>query len=617
MPGRISNDFIARLQQRASIADIIGRHIDLRPAGRGNFKGLCPFHGEKTPSFSVSVDKNLFHCFGCGVGGNTLSFVMQYEHCDFLEAVERLAGYCGLQVEYEQGSGADRIRPQGPLYQLLQRATTYYQRQLRRHAERALAIDYLKHRGMRGETARLFGIGFAPEHWDGLLQSLGGQDPKQRQLLEEAGLIKGSSSSSERYYDRLRRRIVFPIRDMRGRVVGFGGRSLPDAAADEPKYLNSPETELFHKGTLLYGLYEALQPRPRPESLMLVEGYMDVVMCHQHGVGNAVATMGTAATREHLELAFRFVNSLFFCFDGDEAGRKAATRVLPSALGAMRDGRSIRFLFLPQGEDPDSLICARGADALRSMLKEQARPLSEFLFAHLKQDLALDTAEGRATLIAKAKPYLAELHSSNFRLQLLRQLAGEADMDEGELQRQLPAKAPYEPQPVADDPQPVAGKQREESRRSAPPQQPFRQTPQKSRIPSDLLQRLCALVLRYPVLATAIPEDCLLPDDNSWYPLLDQLRERLAEHPHNSSGRLLGSMVEDPLYGDCENLLSLVQPEDEQKCAEEFKDGIVRVHAKHRRQLENQELAAAKDDKEKLEVVKEEIRRRSQSGAVD
>ena len=607
MPGRISNDFIARLQQRASIADIIGRHIDLRPAGRGNFKGLCPFHGEKTPSFSVNVDKNLFHCFGCGVGGNTLSFVMQYEHCDFPEAVERLAGYCGLQVEYEQGGGTDRVRPRGPLYQLLQQAAKYYQRQLRRHPDRALAVDYLKHRGMRGETARRFGVGYAPEHWDGLLQSLGGQDPKQRQLLEEAGLIKGSSSSSERYYDRLRRRIVFPIRDMRGRVVGFGGRSLPDAAADEPKYLNSPETELFHKGTLLYGLYEALQPRPRPESLMLVEGYMDVVMCHQHGVGNAVATMGTAATQEHLELAFRFVNSLFFCFDGDEAGRKAATRVLPSALGAMRDGRSIRFLFLPQGEDPDSLICARGADALRSMLKEQARPLSEFLFAHLKQDLALDSAEGRATLIAKAKPYLKEMHSSNFRLQLLRQLAGEAGADESELQRQLPGKA-------ADEPPTVADEQREEPRHAAPPQQPFRKTPQKSRIPPDNLQWLSALLLRYPVLATEIPQDCPLPNDNPWYPLLQRLRERLAEHPHNSPGRLLGSMVGDPLYEDCLSLSALALPDDEQKCTEEFKGLIAKVHARHRQRLETQALTETTDHDKKTNMLAEKIRRRAKSG---
>ena len=604
MPGRISNDFIARLQQRASIADIIGRHIDLRPAGRGNFKGLCPFHGEKTPSFSVSVDKNLFHCFGCGVGGNTLSFVMQYEHCDFLEAVERLAGYCGLQVEYEQGSGTDRVRPRGPLYQLLQRATKYYQRQLRRHAERALAIDYLKHRGMRGETARSFGIGYAPQHWDGLLQALGGQNLKQRQLLEDAGLI-GSSSSSERYYDRLRRRIIFPIRDMHGRVVGFGGRSLPDAAAGEPKYLNSPETELFHKGTLLYGLYEALQPRPRPESLVLVEGYMDVVMCHQHGVTNAVATMGTAATREHLELAFRYVNSLFFCFDGDEAGRNAATRVLQPALGAMRDGRSIRFLFLPPGEDPDSLICARGADTLRSMLKEQARPLSEFLLAHLKQDLALDSAEGRATLIATAKPYVGELHSSNFYGQLLRQLAGETNMDEDELQRQLPAKAPYEPPPVADE-------QQEEPRRTTPSQRTY-----QSSKGTDPLKRLCALLLRYPVLAAEIPEDCPLPDDNSWYPLLQRLRERLAEHPHNSSGRLLGSLAEDPLYEDCLDLLSLELPEDEQKCTEEFKDGIAKVHAEHYGRLENQELAAATDDEQKLKILAAKAQRRAKSGTAN
>ncbi len=404
MPGPIPQHFIDELLSRADIVEIVGRRVPLKKAGR-EFQACCPFHSEKTPSFTVSPSKQFYHCFGCGAHGSALGFLMEYDRLSFPEAVEELASSLGLEVPHEASfeQGPDHR----PLYDKLEEAARHFARQLRQHPDAPRAVDYLRGRGVSGEVAARFGLGFAPPGWDGLLLALG-RDDAAVQRLREAGLI---TEQDGKRYDRLRDRIVFPIRDTRGRVVGFGGRLLGDG---KPKYLNSPETAVFHKGRELYGLYEARQMEAHPKRLLVVEGYMDVVALAQFGIGNAVATLGTATTREHLEKLYRATPEIAFCFDGDRAGRDAAWKALETVLPLMRDGRQARFLFLPEGEDPDSLVRQTGAAAFGD-LTEQALPLSEFLFQRLAAQVDMQSLDGRARLGEIAKPLLERLPGGMFR----------------------------------------------------------------------------------------------------------------------------------------------------------------------------------------------------------
>ncbi len=366
MPGAIPQHFIDELLSRADIVEIIGRRVPLKKAGR-EFQACCPFHNEKTPSFTVSPTKQFYHCFGCGAHGSALSFMMEYDRLSFPEAVEELATSMGLEVPREAGfaQGPDHR----PLFDILERAAAYFAQQLRQHAQAAQAVEYLRGRGVSGEVAADFRLGYAPPGWDNLLQALGGGDDSRIRLLREAGLI---TEQDGKRYDRLRDRIIFPIRDTRGRVVGFGGRLLGDG---KPKYLNSPETPVFHKGRELYGLFEARQADANPARLLVVEGYMDVVALAQFGISNAVATLGTATTSDHLEKLYRATPELVFCFDGDRAGRDAAWKALQTALPLMREGRQARFLFLPDGDDPDSMVRRIGQEAMQAEIGD-ALPLS-------------------------------------------------------------------------------------------------------------------------------------------------------------------------------------------------------------------------------------------------
>lgn len=404
MPGAIPQHFIDELLARADIVEIVGRRIPLKKAGR-EFQACCPFHNEKTPSFTVSPSKQFYHCFGCGAHGSALGFLMEYDRLSFPEAVEELATSMGLEVPREAGfsQGPDHR----PLFDVLEQAAKQFEQQLRQHSDSPRAVDYLRGRGVSGEVAARFRLGFAPPGWDRLLQALGGDDGRIRQL-RDAGLI---TEQDGKRYDRLRDRIIFPIRDTRGRVVGFGGRLLGDG---KPKYLNSPETPVFHKGRELYGLYEARQADAHPTRLLVVEGYMDVVALAQFGIDNAVATLGTATTADHLEKLYRATPEVVFCFDGDRAGRDAAWKALQTALPLMRDGRQARFLFLPDGEDPDSLVRRIGADAFTTLVGD-AQPLSAFLFDKLAAQVDTDSLDGRARLGELAKPLLNRLPKGMFR----------------------------------------------------------------------------------------------------------------------------------------------------------------------------------------------------------
>jgi len=404
MPGAIPQHFIDELLARADIIELIGRRVPLKKAGR-EFHACCPFHTEKTPSFTVSPTKQFYHCFGCGAHGSALGFLMEFDRLSFPEAVEELAATLGLKVpreaQFEQGPD------HRPLYAVLEQAATYFVEQLRKHPAAARAAAYLQRRGVSDTTAQQYQIGFAPPGWDNLLGALGAND-SARQQLREAGL---TNEQDGKCYDRLRDRIVFPIRDARGRVVGFGGRLLGDG---KPKYLNSPETPVFRKGRELYGLYEARQASAHPKQLLVVEGYMDVLALAQSGISDVVATLGTATTSEHLEKLYRATAEIVFCFDGDRAGRDAAWKALLAVLPLMRDGRQARFLFLPEGEDPDSLVRRADAQTFRDLVG-RAQPLSEFLFDKLARQVDMDSLDGRARLGELARPLLQKLPEGLFR----------------------------------------------------------------------------------------------------------------------------------------------------------------------------------------------------------
>ncbi|TNF07937.1 MAG: DNA primase [Gammaproteobacteria bacterium] len=422
MAGKIPQSFIDDLLDRVDIVDIVGSRIDLRKSGK-NHSARCPFHDEKTPSFTVSQEKQFYYCFGCGAGGNAIGFVMDYDSTAFPEAVEILARHAGLEVPREAGHNDAATEHRKGLYALAEKADRYYRTCLRQHPDAKTAVDYLKSRGLSGEVARTFGIGFAPPGWDNLLQTLGQSDLAIQQLKDTGLLIDRQEEG--KLYDRFRNRIMFPIRDLRGRTIGFGGRVLGD---DKPKYLNSPETPLFHKGRELYGLYEANQQMREAPSLLVVEGYMDVVALSQSGIHNAVATLGTAVTADHLEKLFRHTSAVVFCFDGDAAGRNAAHRALETALPVMVDGRSARFLFLPEGEDPDTLVREIGKEKFLSLI-ESATPLSQYLFESLSEGLDLSSMDGRARLSKLAAPLINRIPQGVFKALMLKTLSEKTGLD--------------------------------------------------------------------------------------------------------------------------------------------------------------------------------------------
>ena len=417
MAGRIPQQFIDDLLSRIDIIDVIEGYVPLRKAGR-NHQALCPFHDEKTPSFTVSQEKQFYHCFGCGANGTAISFLMDFAGMDFIEAIEDLAGRIGAEVPREGGGTAQKDSGVTELYELMELIVRHYCNQLREHPDAQRAIDYLKGRGITGQLAAEYELGFAPDAWDNLTATLGGSAAALRRL-EKTGVIIPRDNGG--YYDRFRDRILFPIRDQRGRAIGLGGRVLGEGT---PKYLNSPETVLFHKGQELYGLYQARKKNKSPEQIYVVEGYMDVLALAQNGIYNTVATLGTAVTMEHVSRLFRICANIIFCFDGDTAGRQAAWRALETSLPQLREGRQVHFKFMPEGEDPDSYIRKQGASEFCSDNNQSA--LSDFLLDSLRQGLDLETREDRALLVEKAIPYLAKMPPGALQELLLSDLASQS-----------------------------------------------------------------------------------------------------------------------------------------------------------------------------------------------
>ncbi|MBL4911305.1 MAG: DNA primase [Alteromonadaceae bacterium] len=428
MAGLIPRQFIDDILARTDIVELVDNHVPLKKAGK-NYQACCPFHTEKSPSFTVSSDKQFYHCFGCGAHGNAISFVMEYERLDFVDAIEELAGFLNMEVPREEDN-LSPVQKQQQFqaqqqkqddYQLLEQISRFYQQQLKISPDKNTVIDYLKNRGLTGEIVKAFGIGYIGDNWDGIMKVFANNNSTTAQLVDLGMAIQGDKN---RPYDRFRGRVMFPIRDKRGRVIGFGGRVLTDGT---PKYLNSPETRIYHKGQELYGLFEAKQANKNLTRLVVVEGYMDVVALAQHGVNYAVASLGTATTPEQLQTLFRTVKEVICCYDGDRAGRDAAWRAMDNALPFIRDGYALKFVFLPDGEDPDSLIREQGQQAFETILAK-AKPLSKFLFEHLLNQVDLKTLEGKASLVDKFQPYLKKLPESTLKDTLLAELASNFGM---------------------------------------------------------------------------------------------------------------------------------------------------------------------------------------------
>ena len=432
MAGRIPRVFINDLIARTDIIDLIDVRVKLKKQGK-NYHACCPFHNEKTPSFTVNGEKQFYHCFGCGAHGNALDFLMNYDKLDFVESVEELATMHNLEIPYESGNGPSQIErhQRQTLYQLMTGLNEFYRQSLAQ-PQADKARQYLSARGLSADVIAGFAIGYAPAGWDNVLKRFGG-DTENRQSLTDAGMLV--TNDQGRCYDRFRERVMFPIRDKRGRVIGFGGRVLGDA---QPKYLNSPETEIFHKGRQLYGLYEAQQSQPEPARLLVVEGYMDVVALAQYGISYAVASLGTATTTEHIQLLFRATDNVICCYDGDRAGRDAAWRALETALPYMTDGRQLRFMFLPDGEDPDTLVRKEGKAAFEARI-EQAQPLSTFLFNTLLPQVDLSTPDGTARLSTLALPLIGQVPGETLRIYLRQELGNKLGiLDDNQLEKLLP-----------------------------------------------------------------------------------------------------------------------------------------------------------------------------------
>ncbi len=532
MAGLIPQSFINDLIARVDIVDLIDRRVRLKKAGK-DYKACCPFHEEKTPSFTVSQQKQMFHCFGCGISGSVLSFLMEYDRLEFVPAVEALAAIVGVEVQRENAGSAPE-RSDGHLYAVMDKADQFFRSALKDHS---VAIDYLKARGVAGITARDFCIGFAPPGWNSIAAAL--PEVPETQLLE-LGLL--TRNDNGRVYDKFRERIMFPIRDTRGRVVGFGGRII--GAVDGPKYLNSPETPIFHKGQELYGLYEARKSVRKLERLIVVEGYLDVVSMAQAGIPYCVAALGTAISTEQMRKLFRSVDEVVCCFDGDRAGRQAAWRALEASLPVISDGKRLQFVFLPDTEDPDSFVRKHGKEAFLQQL-QGATPVVEYLFSTLAQGLNLVSIDDRAKLAGLAMPHIEKVQEGILRQMMLDHLVRLTGTHAGV--SVLPSR------PV--------------------PERVGARRPSQSR----LEERLLAILLRYPQVALRIVDDDV-PTEVGSDALPVMLRYARA-NPDAMTDELLAMRAGQADYDNLIRLASkpLVVENDERLIATEFREGLKRL----------------------------------------
>ncbi|EJG1204577.1 TPA: DNA primase [Vibrio parahaemolyticus] len=564
MAGHIPRSFIDDLLARLDIVDIIDARVKLKKKGK-NYGACCPFHNEKTPSFSVSQEKQFYHCFGCGAHGNAIDFMMEFERLEFVEAIEELASYLGLDVPREQRSGGGGQFNSGPqasssekrsLYDLMGSIAQFYRNQLKQPSSK-VAIEYLKDRGLSGEVVQKFGIGYVADEWD-LVRKNFGQNKDNQDMLVTGGMLIENDKGNR--YDRFRGRIMFPIRDRRGRVIGFGGRVLGEGT---PKYLNSPETPIFHKGKELYGLYEVLQAHREPAQILVVEGYMDVVALAQYGVDYSVASLGTSTTGDHIQMLFRQTNTVVCCYDGDRAGKEAAWRALENALQFLKTGNTLKFLFLPDGEDPDSYVRKYGKAAFEQQI-EQATPLSSYLFDNLIElhQINLGNNEGKSALRAYASALIDKIPDPYFQ-ELLEKLLDERTGFDNRLRQ--PRKKISETRPQ--------------------PHKEIKRTP---------MREVIALLIQNPSYAQMVPDlssvrDLSIPGLSLFADVLDKCQA----HPHINTGQLLEHWRNSQNEALLSRLASWDIPLDEDNQEEIFLDSLDKIIAQCvEKQIENLQAKA-------------------------
>ena len=543
MKGSIPRIFIDDILTKINIVDLINSRVKLKKAGR-DYQACCPFHHEKTPSFTVSDKKQFYHCFGCGAHGNAISFLMEYDKLEFVEAVEELAGFLGLEIPYEKrphfnDNGKQvNFQTKRNLYELMQEIAKFYQQQLPLNIP---AQSYLQQRGLSAEIIDRFQIGYVPNAMDTVYRQFG-KTREEQQKLFDLGML--SRNDRGNVYDKFRNRIMFPIRDRRGRTVAFGGRVLTD---EKPKYLNSPETITYHKGSELYGLFEALQADDSPQKLLVVEGYMDVVALAQFGVNYAVASLGTSTTSEQIQLLFRSTEQVICCYDGDRAGRDAAWRALENALPYMEDGRQLKFIFLPDDEDPDSFIRQYGKQGFEEYI-EKAQSLSEFLFAHLTPKVDFSSKESKTKLAALGIPLIEKIPSKALRMELRHLFAKKlAIVDPAQLESLLPEKLQTDNTPITQKIQ-------------------FKRTP---------MRILIALLLQNPELVKFIPDlEPLKNLDEPGYDLLAELTALCREKIGISAGQLLEHWRDTPQQGTLEKLLAWNHLIEDDKIEDTFRETL-------------------------------------------
>jgi DNA primase len=540
MSGMIPRSFIDDLLNRVDIVEVLDSRVPLKKKGR-EFWACCPFHGEKTPSFSVSPGKQFYHCFGCQKSGNAVGFLMDYDHMEFVEAIESLAASLGIEVPYEKGSPPSKPAQQTlePMLQAMEHCSSYYQEQLKQSRE---AIDYLKNRGISGQTAKTFGIGYAPPGWSNL-------DGDEKILVDTGMLVKKDDGKQ---YDRFRHRLMFPIRDRRGRCIAFGGRVIDPE--DNPKYLNSPESTLFHKSDEIYGLYEMKTAVTNIDRIYITEGYMDVVALAEHGVETAVATLGTAINNRQIESLFRVCKNLVFCFDGDAAGKKAAWRSLEQCLPSLKEGRLARFLFLPEGQDPDSYIGEFGKPAFEQQV-EQASTLTQYLFQALLAECQINTLEGRSQFLDRLRPYFGQIPLQSLKDQILAEVEQRLGQKvDGRMLRLLGADKPEQP-------------------RSA-------RLPEQHWTPTRLAINL---LLKKPALANATGAHHELADSGiPGVDLLLKILDRIHDEPEISTQNLLDRFRGDEHEGHLYRLAMMEpQAEDDASLDRMFADCLQRLQKQY------------------------------------
>jgi DNA primase len=538
MRGLIPDSFIDELLARVDIVDVVERRVPLKKAGR-EWTACCPFHDERTPSFYVSPAKQFFHCFGCGVSGSAIKFIMDFDRLEFPDAVEELAQTVGMTVPREGGRDAAPREDKTDLYSLLEEAASWYERELPRHAD---AQAYCKKRGLDADTIKRFRIGWAPAGYDGVMKALG-NSTRRRDLLDQAGMLANGDRGK---YDRFRERLMFPILDRRGRVIAFGGRvvqaTAPASGQAPPKYLNSPETPLFHKGRELFALWQVKQANQNLARIVVVEGYMDVIALHQAGLPIAVATLGTATTPDHTEVLFRAAPDVVFCFDGDRAGRAAAWKALESALPRLRDGRQAYFLFLPDGEDPDSLVRKEGKDGFEKRIRE-AMPLSDYFFGELSHDVEMGSLDGRARLAERARPLIGKLPDGAFRDLMVQELEKRSGVGAN-----LPASALH--------------------RAAHPP----------TTVQRSLVRSAISLLLAQPTLADRVDKPYrFLRLDKPGVGLLAELMDLARARPGINSAMLVEHFAERPEYAALKKLMATLSVGEPEAQAMEFFDALARM----------------------------------------